>query len=137
MRRARLARITAAGCVVVLTMALLVLTGFRVLSPHEMLMRPTVPYPAPQLITDERPFSELRAAPLVVEGRIRVYAEKRRIWADAPVGERYEQTPYWAFRRWPQEVVGVIVAGTPAGPVVVSQWSDGQVIGLDARRGVI
>ena len=40
----------------------------------------------------------------MVEGRLRVYAEKWRVWADAPVGERYESTPYWAFRRWPAQV---------------------------------
>jgi len=73
----------------------------------------------------------------VVEERLRVYAEKWRVWADAPVGERYESTPYWAYRRWPAEVVGVVTTPTIAGPMVVTQWSDGEVIALDARKGEI
>jgi outer membrane protein assembly factor BamB len=137
MRRRRVAKVIIGAAAAVLAVAGVASTCYRVLAPHELLMTPIMAYPPAQLITDERPFSELRAAPLVVEGRIRVYAEKRRIWADAPVGERYEQTPYWAFRRWPQQVIGVVMARSPVGPMVISQWSDGQVIGLDARRGVI
>ena len=38
---------------------------YRVLAPHETLTAPTMPYPDVAVITDERPFSELRAAPLV------------------------------------------------------------------------
>src|SRR5262245_49621122 len=111
--------------------------AYRVFAPHETLTLPTGPYPENQVITDDRPFSELRAAPLVVEGRLRVYAEKWRVWSDAPVGERYESTPYWAFRRWPAQVIGVTAAPAATGPVVVTQWSDGEVIALDARRGVV
>jgi outer membrane protein assembly factor BamB len=111
--------------------------AYRVFAPHETLTLPTVPYPEVQVITDDRPFSELRAAPLVVEGRLRVYAEKWRVWSDAPVGERYESTPYWAFRRWPAQVIGVVAAPSASGPMVVTQWSDGEVIALDARRGVV
>ncbi|HEY7224400.1 MAG TPA: PQQ-binding-like beta-propeller repeat protein [Micromonosporaceae bacterium] len=124
-------------------LALAVLAGsgliaYTVFAPHEMLTQPTVPYPDVQVITDERPFSELRAAPLVVEGRIRVYAEKWRVWSDAPVGSRYETSPYWTFRRWPAQVVGVVLAPTVSGAtVVVTQWSDGEVVAIDARRGVI
>ena len=121
----------------VLVLAVSGLIAYRVLAPHETLTTPTVAYPEVQVITDERPFSELRAAPLVVEGRLRVYAEKWRVWADAPVGERYESTPYWAYRRWPAQVVGVAVAPAPNGPVVITQWSDGDLIALDARRGAI
>jgi outer membrane protein assembly factor BamB len=111
--------------------------AYRVFAPHETLTRPTVAYPENVVITDPRPFSELRAAPLVVENRLRIYAEKWRVWADAPVGERYESTPYWAFRRWPAQVVGVATAQTSNGPVVVTQWSDGELVALDARKGAI
>jgi outer membrane protein assembly factor BamB len=111
--------------------------AYQVFRPHDDLTRPTVPYPSAVMITDERPFSELRAAPLVIEGRLRVYAETWRIWADAPVGERYETTPYWAYRRWPAQVVGVVNVTTPAGPYVISQWSDGELVALDARAGSI
>jgi outer membrane protein assembly factor BamB len=135
--RPRAVRIAASVVVAVLALGAFAVVGYRVLAPHEQLTRPTVPYPAVQVITDERPFSELRAAPLVVEDRLRVYAEKWRVWSDAPVGVRYESTPYWAFRRWPAQVLGVVTAQTTAGPMVVTQWSDGEVIALDARRGDI
>ncbi len=108
-----------------------------VFRPRETLTKPTVPYPPATVITDERPFSLLRAAPLVIEGRLRVYAETWRVWSDFPVGGRYEATPYWAFRRWPAQVIGVVAVDTPQGPYVISQWSDGQVIALDARTGTI
>jgi hypothetical protein len=112
--------------------------AYQVFAPHEMLTPPSVPYPDVQVITDERPFSELRAAPLVVEGRLRIYAEKWRIWSDAPVGERYETTPYWSFRRWPAQLIGLVLAPTASGgTVVLSQWSDGEIVAIDARRGVI
>jgi outer membrane protein assembly factor BamB len=110
---------------------------YRVFRPRDTLTRPTIPYPAAVMITDERPFSELRAAPLVIEGRLRVYAEARRVWSDAPVGGRYESTPYWAFRRFPAEVVGVVDVETAAGPYIISQWSDSELIALNARTGAI
>ncbi|HLT10176.1 MAG TPA: PQQ-binding-like beta-propeller repeat protein [Micromonosporaceae bacterium] len=137
MRRHRLVRIVASVVAAALAVAAAVVVVYRVLAPSETLTRPTVPYPEAVVVTDERPFSELRAAPLVLEGRLRVYAEKWRVWSDAPVGERYESTPYWAFRRWPAEVVGVAAAQTVIGPIVVTQWSDGQLIALDARRGEV
>ncbi len=130
-------RVKIAAAVTVLALAILVTIGYRVLAPSEMLTSPTVRYPGVVTITDDRPYSELRAAPLVVEGRLRVYAEKWRVWTDAPVGERYEATPYWAYRRWPAQVVGVLVAETTTGPVVVSQWSDGKLVAVDARLGKI
>jgi len=133
----RAVRISAVVAAAVLILAGSAVVVYRVLSPHEQLTRPTVAYPEPVIVTDERPFSELRAAPLVIEGRLRVYAEKWRVWSDSPVGERYESTPYWAFRRWPAQVVGVVAAQAPTGPTVITQWSDGQVIALDARRGAV
>ncbi len=37
--------------------------GYRVFQPRDTLTRPDMPYPAAVMISDERPFSELRAAP--------------------------------------------------------------------------
>ncbi len=125
----------AAGIAVALAVGAVV--AYRVFAPQEILMRPSVAYPEAVVVTDERPFSELRAAPLIVEGRLRVYAEKWRVWSDAPVGGRYEATPYWAYRRWPAQVVGVVTVTTTESPLVVSHWSDGQVVAIDARRGEI
>ncbi len=130
-------RISAVVLSAVVALAATAVIVYRVLAPHETLTQPTVPYPGVEVITDERPYSELRAAPLLVEGRLRVYAEKWRVWSDAPVGVRYESTPYWAYRRWPAQVVGVVSAQTTSGPVVITQWSDGEVVALDARRGTI
>ncbi len=142
LRRVRPANLSIAAWSATVVLALGLVAGiaavtFQVFRPHDRLTRPTQPYPAAVMITDERPFSELRAAPLVIEGRLRVYAETWRVWADAPVGGRFETTPYWAFRRWPAEVVGVVSVTTEAGPYVVTQWSDGQLIAIDARRGEI
>ena len=128
----RVAAVVAATFVVLAAVAAI---GYRTLRPQDMLTTPHVPYPQRMLITDERPHAELRAAPLVVEGRLRVYAEKWRVWSDGPVGERYESTPYWALRRWPAQVVGVAAAETVGGPFVVTHWSDGNIIALDSRSG--
>lgn len=138
MRGALVVRVAAVVVAVLAVLTGTAVIGYRVFAPHEILTRPTGPYPPENVvITADRPFSELRAAPLVVDGRLRVYAEKWRVWSDAPVGERYESTPYWAFRRWPAQVVGVVAAESDAGAVVVSQWSDGQLIAVDARTGAI
>jgi outer membrane protein assembly factor BamB len=130
-------RVTAAVVATLATLALVAAVGYRTLRPQDLLTTPTTPYPEKMLITDERPHAELRAAPLIVEGRLRVYAEKWRVWSDGPVGERYESTPYWALRRWPAQVVGVVAAETAAGPVVVTQWGDGKIIALNARAGAV
>jgi hypothetical protein len=66
-----------------------------------------------------------------VDGRLRVYATTRQVWADEPVDDRQRNTPYWSYRRWPAQVSGVVAAGT----TVVSRWSDGQLVALDADTG--
>lgn len=119
-------------------LALVAATGviaYRTLVPRENLTLPTTPYPVAATIIDDHPFTALRAAPLVVDGRLRVYAEQRRVWSDGPVGDRNETTPYWAYRRWPQELVGVVAVTTADRSLVVSQWSDGLLVALDARTG--
>jgi hypothetical protein len=121
-------------------LALLAATGviaYRTFASRENLTLPTLPYPAAMTIIDDHPFTALRSAPLVVDGRLRVYAEQRRVWSDGPVGDRSETTPYWAYRRWPQELVGVIAVAEASRSLVVSQWSDGLLVALDARTGRI
>ncbi|MFC8849444.1 MULTISPECIES: PQQ-binding-like beta-propeller repeat protein [unclassified Micromonospora] len=73
----------------------------------------------------------LPAAPLIVDGRLRVYAATRQVYADQPADARNRVTPYWSYRRWPAEVSGVVADGT----TVVSRWSDGKLVALDARTG--
>src|SRR5258708_30798955 len=89
----RVLRISAVVVSVMVALAATAVIGYRVFAPHETLTLPTVPYPGVAVITDERPYSELRAAPLVVEGRLRVYAEKWRGGAGAPGGGRQHTTP--------------------------------------------
>lgn len=137
MRLGRAVRISGVVLGVLVMLAGAAAITYRALSPHETLTRAKDDYPNRARVSGARPYSELRSAPLVLDGRLRVYADKRRVWTDAPVGAHYESTPYWSYRRWPAEVVGVVAAVPPSGPVVVSQWSDGQLVALDARTGEI
>jgi outer membrane protein assembly factor BamB len=108
------------------------LTGWRVLAPADVLATATTPYPA----APERPpgvTGRTNMAPLIVDGRIRVYGGKRQVRADAPVDARTVYTARWSFRRWPQQLSGVVAAG----PTVVTRWSDGDLVALDARTGAI
>jgi outer membrane protein assembly factor BamB len=70
--------------------------------------------------------------PIVVDDRLRVYAHRREVWADTPVTWRWPSNPYWALHRYPGEVLGVVSA---PGPLVVSKWSDGALVGTDATTG--
>ncbi len=108
------------------------LIGWRVLGPTEVLQPATDGYP----VAERRgPGVTGRAAsaPLIVDGRIRVFAAPRLVKADAPVGARTMTTPRWSFRRWPQQLNGIVAVGT----TVVSRWSDGELVALDARTGRI
>jgi hypothetical protein len=127
----RLRRIALTALVVVATLAASGLVGYRVLAPAETLTLAAGPYPAavpPRLGVR----GQLPRVPLIVDGGLRVYAARRQVWADGPVGSRTETTPFWSLRRWPEQVLAVVV--TP-GPRVVSQWSDGRLVGTDARTG--
>ncbi|WP_410822334.1 PQQ-binding-like beta-propeller repeat protein [Micromonospora sp. 050-3] len=102
----------------------------RVLAPAEVSTVARADYPAPA-----RPaagvIGRLPVAPLIVDGRLRVYAAHRQVYADRPVDGRYRTSPYWSYRRWPAELTGVVASGS----TVVSRWSDGQLVALDARTG--
>jgi len=118
---------------VLVPLAATTIVGYRVLAPAESLTLARDPYPALR-----RPSvgvaAELARAPLIVDGRLRVYAAERQVWADTPVGNRFETTPFWSLRRWPYQVVGVVAA---PGPLVVSKWSDGALLAIDARTGAV
>ncbi|MER7439325.1 PQQ-binding-like beta-propeller repeat protein [Micromonospora avicenniae] len=105
-------------------------TVYRVLAPAEVSTVAHAAYPA----AAQPPvgvIGRLPVAPLIVDGRLRVYAGHRQVYADAPVDGRYRTTPFWSYRRWPAELVGVVASGT----TVVSRWSDGRLVALDARDG--
>ncbi|WP_422737240.1 PQQ-binding-like beta-propeller repeat protein [Micromonospora sp. WMMD729] len=115
---------------VLLAVAAVAVVVHRVLAPAEVstparAAYPAAPRPAPGVI------GRLPVAPLIVDGRLRVYAAHRQVYADRPVDWRYRTSPYWSYRRWPAELTGVVASGA----VVVSQWSDGRLVALDASTG--
>lgn len=112
--------------------ALAVLIGWRVLAPAEVLASVNGPAPTMSMI---RPgvTGKLALAPLIVDDTVRVYASKRQIRADAPVHARTIYTAIWSFRRWPQQLTGMVAAGS----TVVSRWSDGDLVAIDGRTGKI
>ncbi|MCX4469694.1 PQQ-like beta-propeller repeat protein [Micromonospora sp. NBC_01655] len=102
----------------------------RVLAPAEVDTPARAGYPA-AVTPAIGVVGRLPVAPLIVDGRLRVYAATRQVYADQPADSRYRVTPYWSYRRWPAEVSGVVADGT----TVVSRWSDGKLVALDARTG--
>lgn len=105
-------------------------TVYRVFAPAEVSTVAQTSYP-PVADPAVGPVGRLPAAPLIVNGRLRVYATTRQVYADQPVDGRHRNTPYWLYRRWPAQLSGVVASGT----TVVSRWSDGRLVALDARTG--
>jgi outer membrane protein assembly factor BamB len=114
----------AAGLVLVLLVA--TFAGVRVFRPADTVDAAHAGYP-PVVPALPGVYGELLRTPLVVAGRLRVYGAANRVWADGPVDAAMSTSAYWAFRRWPAQLVGVVVAGDR---IVVSQWSDGQLVAL-------
>ncbi|MEV7330737.1 pyrrolo-quinoline quinone [Micromonospora sp. NPDC093244] len=113
-----------------LAVAAVAIVVHRVLAPAEVSTvargdYPAAPRPEPGVI------GRLPAAPLIVDSRLRVYAAHRQVYADRPVDWRYRTTPFWSYRRWPAELSGVVASGR----TVVSRWSDGRLVALDASSG--
>jgi hypothetical protein len=131
MDRRRRTLLVALGGVVALAVTALV--GYRVFRPGELIDSAKSPYPAAAPVAQPRVYGTLLASPLVVDGRLRVYAGKRQVYADLPVNIKSSMSHYWTYRRWPGELVGVAAVGT----TVVSLWSDGALVGLDARTGTV
>ena len=104
---------------------------YRVFAPGEVFAEATSSYPSAPTAKAPGVLGTLPSAPLIVDGRLRIVADKRQVRADGPVDSRYLNTPYWSFRRWPAQLIGVVVAGD----TVVSRWSDGELVGLDSRTG--
>lgn len=123
MRRSRLA---IGGVVAVLVTGV---AAGRVFAPADTLDRSHLPQPVP-VTAEAQVYGELMSAPLLVGTRMRVYAGDNRVWADAPVDARLGTSALWAYRRWPARVVGVVVTGH----TVVSKWSDGALVAIDADQ---
>jgi outer membrane protein assembly factor BamB len=121
------------GGLVAVAVLLTAFAGVRVFAPTDALAGATGPYPAPAR-ADDVFYGELLHAPLFVADRIRVYGAANRVWADGPVDAAMTTSAYWALRRWPAQLVGLAVV---ADRVVVSQWSDGEVIGQRPDTGAV
>ena len=125
--RARLAGIMAG------VLAILVIAGvivYRVFAPTEVVTTARKAYPAPR-IAPTGVIGALSAAPLIVDGRLRVFATTRQVRAEEPVDAERRSTPYWSYRRWPAQLTGVLAIRD----AVVTRWSDGQLVALDATTG--
>jgi outer membrane protein assembly factor BamB len=136
-RPVRRAAAVIAALVVVVAVGL---TTYRTLRPADNLTTARGPMPsaAPAFPVA---YAELPSAPLIIDGVLRVFAEQRRVWADTPVNAIREMTPHWAYRRWPAEVVGVIGMEHPfvwgRSSLVITKWTDGAVVALDALTGEV
>jgi outer membrane protein assembly factor BamB len=128
-------RIAIAGAIAAALLVAAGITVWRVLRPSEVVNPAAVSYPSP---LDPIPgkVGALVTTPLIVDDRIRVFAKKREVWADGPPDYHYERSAYWSYRRWPAEVVGVAVVPGDQ-PIVVTSWSDGMLVGIDAITGTV
>ncbi|GIJ21791.1 outer membrane protein assembly factor BamB family protein [Micromonospora lutea] len=124
-------RIMAAGTAMAVAATVGVI-AYRVLAPAEVSTPARGDYPA-RSVPAAGVTGRLPVAPLIVDGRLRVYAAPRQVYADQPIDGRSRRTPYWSFRRWPASLDAVVASGT----TVVSRWSDGQLVALDARTGQV
>ena len=108
------------------------LVGWRTLAPAEVVEPATEPYPVAAMLP-AGVTGKTTMAPLIVDGRLRVYAGARLVKADGPVEAKTMYTPRWSFRRWPERLTGIVAVGS----MVVTRWSDGDLVALDGRTGTI
>ncbi|WP_433388231.1 PQQ-binding-like beta-propeller repeat protein [Micromonospora sp. KLBMP9576] len=113
-----------------LATAAVAVTVYRVLAPAEVSTPARAGYP-PAASPAPGVVGRLPVAPLIVDDRLRVYAAHRQVYADRPVDGRHRTTPFWSYRRWPAALDAVVASGT----TVVTRWSDGRLVALDARTG--
>jgi hypothetical protein len=134
----RWARFAITALAVVAVLGATAVVGYRVLAPAETAVGAQGTYPDRPAAEPVR-YGELTSAPLIVDGRLRVFADARRVWADTALTSRTEVTPYWSYRRWPAEVAGVVaVEGSYEGvALVIVKFSDGMVVALNPRSGGI
>src|SRR3954451_22816131 len=85
------------GIGVVVVVLAVTITGYRTLKPAETVSLATRPLASPEPIKSIQ-YGELRDAPLIVDGQLRIYAEQRRVFADTPVTAIRVMTPHWAYR---------------------------------------
>lgn len=121
------------GAIMAGVLGALVIAGaivYRVLQPTEVVTTAREAYPTSD-IPPTGVIGALSAAPLIIDGRLRVFATTRQVRAEEPAYAETRTTPYWSYRRWPAQVTGVLAVRE----VVVSRWSDGELVALDATTG--
>lgn len=133
--RTRRAIIAAATAVLVAAVAVIV---WRVLRPSEVVTPATAAFPA-QMFPGPGARGVLTSAPLILDNRLRIFAKEREVWSDGPASYHYERSAYWAYRRWPAQVTGVLLVDPPdpGRPIVVTAWSDGMLAAIDAEKGTV
>jgi len=129
-RGARRLRAPILTVLVALALAATAVIAYRVLAPTEVVTPARADYPQPPAAAPGV-VGRLSVAPLLVDGRLRLYAAERQVRVDGPVDAEAQLTPYWSYRRWPQRLVGVAASGT----TVISRWSDGVLVAIDAPTG--
>lgn len=134
----RWARFSVIALAVVCVLGATAVVGYRVLRPADSAVEARGPYPDRPVAEPVR-YGELTSAPLIVDGRLRVFADARRVWADTSLTSRTEATPFWSIRRWPAEVAGVVaVEGSYEGvALVIVKFSDGVVLAVIPKTGRI
>ena len=134
----RWARFSVIALAVVCVLGATAVVGYRVLRPADSAVEARGPYPDRPAAEPVR-YGELTSAPLIVDGRLRVFADARRVWADTSLTSRTEATPFWSIRRWPAEVAGVVaVEGSYEGvALVIVKFSDGVVLAVIPKTGRI
>ncbi len=109
------------------------LIAWRVLRPAEVSYPASAPYPAAATAPRPGVVGRFFGAALIVDGRLRVHARDRTVRADGPVDAATQRTPVWSYRRWPERVAGVVAVGA----TVVTGWTDGLLVAIDARTGTV
>jgi outer membrane protein assembly factor BamB len=110
---------------------------YLLIRPGEWVTEASQRYPDPPALS-QTVIAELRAAPLIVDHRLRVFATKHDVWAE-PLAAPDGVAPFWSYHLFPAQVSGVVA--TPAhgdtSPRVIVKWSDGALIAIDARTGQV
>jgi outer membrane protein assembly factor BamB len=119
------------GIAVAAVLAATGLVGYRVFRPGELVDAAKSSYPSTAAVAQPMVYGTLLATPLLVDLQLRVYAAKRDVYADTPVDVKSSLSHFWSYRRWPAQVTGVVAVGA----TVVSLWSDGAVVALNAAKG--
>ncbi len=119
-------------------------TVWRVLRPSEVVTQARAASPTATVESFPSPgaLGALASAPLIHDDRIRIFAKKREVWSDSPASYQYERSALWAYRRWPAQVTGVALMRLApdngvSSAVVVTAWTDGELVGLDAEMGTV